>query len=232
MSISPVSALAGLYPHMAREMAPSGNSVELDSALLDSIRFKADSSIEVKRKFFAANAERVLRAAHMIADCYANEGRLYTMGNGGSSCDAAHIAVEFSHPVTAGRPALSAQNLAQDMAMITAVGNDVGIDQIFERQVLGLVRTGDCVIGVSTSGNSTNVLRGLEAAHHVGARTLALSGGDGGAMATANCIDLCLSVASDSIHRVQETHVAIYHILWDITHSLLADRRRPHGGGA
>src|SRR5690606_33058764 len=123
---------------------------------------------------------------------------------------------------TAGRPALPAQNLAQDMAMITAVGNDVGIEHVYERQVLGLVRAGDCAIGVSTSGNSRNVLLGLEAAHRAGARTLALAGGDGGAMAQAGYIDLCLSVPTDSIHRTQETHVAIYHVLWDLVHTLLA----------
>ncbi|QBB72117.1 SIS domain-containing protein [Pseudolysobacter antarcticus] len=221
-------ALAGLYPHLARGTSRADTN-RLDTTLLDSIRHKAHESIEVKQKFFDAHAADVLQAAHLLADSYRSGGRLYTLGNGGSSCDAAHIAVEFSHPVTAGRPALSAQNLAQDMAMITAVGNDVGIDHVFERQVLGLVRKGDCVIGVSTSGNSKNVLRGLEAAQRLGARTLALAGGDGGAMAHAVYIDLCLTVGSDSIHRVQETHVAIYHILWDLTHSLLADDRAPRG---
>lgn len=225
-------ALAGLYPHLGRAArAPQpADTARLDQALLDSIAHKARESIEAKQRFFDANGERVLQAAHMLADCYRAGGRLFTMGNGGSSCDAAHIAVEFSHPITAGRPALPAQNLAQDMAMITAVGNDVGIAHIFERQVLGLVRKGDCVIGVSTSGNSANLLRGLAAARRLGARTLALAGGDGGAMAQADTIELCLTVGSDSIHRVQETHVAIYHILWDLTHSLLADDRTPQGG--
>lgn len=222
-------ALSGLYPHLGSARQPA-DYARLDAALLDSIAHKARESIDVKQKFFAENAENVLRAAHVIADCYRQHGRLYTLGNGGSSCDAAHIAVEFSHPVTAGRPALFAQNLAQDMAMITAVGNDVGIEHVFERQILGLVHKHDCVIGISTSGNSINVLRGLQTAHRIGANTLALSGGDGGAMANADYIELCLTVSSDSIHRIQETHVAIYHILWDLTHSLLADDRAPGGG--
>jgi len=229
-------SLAALYPHLAlQETARSGSDplakdpAALDRALLDSVHYKAQESIKVKQAFFAANGNRLLLAAHMLAGCFRGGGRLYTLGNGGSSCDAAHIAVEFSHPVTAGRPALPAQNLAQDMAMITAVGNDVGIERIFERQILGLARRGDCAIGVSTSGNSANVLRGLEAARRQGARTLALSGGDGGAMAQAEYIELCLTVPSGSIHRVQETHVAIYHILWDLTHSLLVDDRAPRG---
>ena len=222
--------LASFYPHLAARTAPDPRAI--DAALLDSVRQKADESVAVKHGFFAEHGADVVRAAHLVADCYRNGGRLFTLGNGGSSCDAAHIAVEFSHPVTAGRPALPAQNLAQDMAMITAVGNDVGIDNIYERQVLGLVRECDCAIGVSTSGNSRNVLRGLEAAKSLGASTLGLSGGDGGEMARAECVDLCLCVGSDSIHRIQETHVAIYHILWDLVHTLLADVRAPGQGGA
>ena len=112
--------------------------------------------------------------------------------------------------------------------MISAVGNDVGFGEVFARQMPGLIRPGDVALGVSTSGNSVNVLRGLEVAKSLGARTLALAGGDsgkGGEMARAGFVDLCLVVASDSIHRVQETHVAIYHVLWDLVHSLLADDR-------
>jgi D-sedoheptulose 7-phosphate isomerase len=227
-------ALSAFYPHLARSnpQPSEPDAARLDRALVDSIRHKARESLDVKQHFFDDNADRVLAAAHMLADCFRAGGRIYTMGNGGSSCDAAHIAVEFSHPVTAGRPALPAQNLAQDTAMITAVGNDVGIAHVFERQLIGLLREGDCAIGVSTSGNSANVLHGLVAARRLGAHTLALAGGDGGAMARDPGVELCLTVASDSIHRVQETHVAIYHILWDLTHSLLADDRVPRGGSA
>lgn len=221
--------LASLYPHLSARTASDPHA--LDATLLDSVRQKSGESASVKQAFFDACGVDVVRAAHIVANCYRNGGRLFTLGNGGSSCDAAHIAVEFSHPVTAGRPALPAQNLAQDMAMITAVGNDVGIDNIYERQVLGLVRSGDCAVGVSTSGNSRNVLRGLEAAKDLGANTIALTGSDGGEMARAGYIDLCLRVESDSIHRIQETHVAIYHILWDLVHTLLAGERRPGQGG-
>lgn len=222
--------LASFYPHLAPGKRQDPHAI--DAALLDSLRQKSDEGVSVKQAFFAAHGADVVRAAHIVAGCYRNGGRLFTLGNGGSSCDAAHIAVEFSHPVTAGRPALPAQNLAQDMAIITAIGNDVGIDNIYERQVLGLVRSGDCAIGVSTSGNSRNVLRGLEAAKKLGAGTLALTGSDGGELARAGYVDLCLRVGSDSIHRIQETHVAIYHILWDLVHTLLADVRAPGQGGA
>jgi D-sedoheptulose 7-phosphate isomerase len=222
--VSTQAALAGLYPHLA---GPAGgaDAGRLDAALLESLRFKARESVEVKQHFFDSQGADVLRAAHMLAASWRAGGRLYTFGNGGSSCDAAHIAVEFQHPVTAGRPALAAQNLAQDMAMVTAVGNDVGFVEIYARQMPGLIRTGDVALGVSTSGNSANVLRGLEAARALGAHTLALAGGNGGEMARAPYVELCLVVPSDSIHRVQETHVAIYHVLWDLVHSLLADAR-------
>lgn len=218
-------ALAGLYPHMAAQGAARPDPAAMQAALLESVRQKATDSVSVKQLFFAENAAHVVAAAQMLARCYRAGGRLYTMGNGGSSCDAAHLAVEFQHPVTAGRPALPAQNLAQDMAMISAVGNDVGFGEVFARQMPGLIRAGDVALGISTSGNSANVLRGLEVARGLGARTLALSGGDGGAMATAAYVERCLVVPSQSIHRVQETHVAIYHVLWDLVHSLLADHR-------
>jgi len=218
------AALAGLYPHLDAR-TDAGASSHLDDALREALMAKCRESVDVKLRFFERHGDGLLAAAHLLADAFRDGGRLYTFGNGGSSCDAAHVAVEFSHPVTAGRPALPAQNLAQDMAMVTAVGNDVGIAEVYARQLAGLVRAGDVALGISTSGSSRNVLRGLEEAHRVGARTLALVGGDGGEMARAPYVDCALTVESRSIHRVQETHVAIYHVLWDLVHSLLADHR-------
>ena len=220
-------ALAGLYPHMAAQGAERPDPAAMDAALLDSVRQKAADSVSVKQRFFAENAAHIVEAAHMLARCYRSGGRLYTMGNGGSSCDAAHLAVEFQHPVTAGRPALPAVNLSQDMAMITAVANDVGFAHVYTRQVLAHMSERDCLVGISTSGNSENLLAGFLAAKRQGAATLGLAGGDGGRMRASNDVDLCLVVATDSIHRVQETHVALYHILWDLTHTLLADDRGP-----
>ena len=218
-------ALAGLYPFLAGERG--GDARQLDAALLQSLHLKASESVEVKRRFFAENGDTILATARAIAGVYRAGGRLFTMGNGGSSCDAAHIAVEFQHPVTTGRPALAATNLADNIAVITAVGNDVGFKQVFLRQVIAQVHAGDGLIGVSTSGNSENLLAAFAAAKERGAVTIGLAGGDGGRMALHPSIDHCLVVRSDSIHRVQETHVALYHILWDLTHTLLADHRWP-----
>ena len=214
--------LRSLYPFL--HDTPQ-DAAALQAGLLESVRRKADDSAAAKRAFFDAHAGQVVDMARSLAQVYRRGGRLFTAGNGGSSCDAAHIAVEFLHPVTTGRPALAATNLAGDIAMLTAVGNDVGFRHVFVRQLIALARPGDALIGVSTSGNSQNLLAAFAQARQMGLATLALSGGDGGALARSPDLDLCLTVASDSIHRVQETHVAIYHIVWDLVHALLADSR-------
>lgn len=217
-------ALASLYPFLAGARQDSERVTE---GLLESVRQKAAESMRVKQSFFADHADQVVTVARAVAEIYRRRGRLFTMGNGGSSCDSAHIAVEFQHPITAGRPALPAVNLSDNCAMLTAVGNDVGFAHVFARQVNAQVKAGDGLIGVSTSGNSENLLMAFTAAKRQGAVTIGLAGGDGGRMKAHADLDFCLVAPSDSIHRVQETHVAIYHILWDLTHTLLADDRGP-----
>ena len=202
----------------------------LDAALLESVRQKADDSVATKRLFFQQNAQAVVAVAHALAAVYRRDGRLFCMGNGGSSCDAAHVAVEFLHPVTTGRPALTAVNLVADTAMLTAVGNDIGMAHVFVRQVIAQARRGDALLGISTSGNSENLVAAFAKAREMGVLTIGLSGNDGGRMAASGALDHCLVVHSDSIHRIQETHVAIYHILWDLVHTLLADERGKLGG--
>ena len=197
----------------------------VDVALLDSVQQKAAHSVEVKRQFFAANGLAIVAAARAIASVYQRGGRMLAIGNGGSSCDAAHFAVEFLHPITAGRPALPAINLVADDAMLTAVGNDVGFEHIFARQVIAHGRPGDGLVGFSTSGNSPNLLMAFARAREMKLTTIGMAGGDGGEMSRSPDIDHCLVVDTDSIHRIQEVHVAAYHILWDLVHTLLADER-------
>ena len=220
MSDDPI--LKTLYPFLHGRKQDAG---QMQVALLESVRQKAEDSISTKRHFFEHNGLAVVAIAHALADVYRRDGCLFSMGNGGSSCDAAHIAVEFLHPVTAGRPALKAVNLVADMAMITAVGNDVGMAHIFVRQVIAQARPGDALIGISSSGSSENLMAAFVKARELGVLTIGLSGHDGGRMAMSGALDHCLVVQSDSIHRIQETHVAIYHILWDLVHTLLADAR-------
>src|SRR5271156_3223413 len=134
------SDLQALYPFLhGKPQEPE----KLDAALLHSIEEKARDSRETNARFFAAQAPVLVAAAKSVANVYRRGGRLFSMGNGGSSCDASHVAVEFVHPITAGRPALAATNLVADIAMISAVGNDVGFEQVFVRQVIAQARAGE-----------------------------------------------------------------------------------------
>jgi D-sedoheptulose 7-phosphate isomerase len=213
--------LAGLYPFLhGKKQDP----LSMNSALLESVAQKAAHHHKVIEDFFAANGQKVVAAAGAIADVYRGNGRLFTMGNGGSSCDAAHVAVEFLHPITAGRVALTAIDLTADRTMMTAVANDVGFKHVFVRQLIAQARPGDGLVGISTSGNSDNLVKAFLKAKEMGVTTVGLAGMSGGEMAKVG-LDHCLVVETDSIHRVQECHVIIYHILWDLVHTLLADNR-------
>jgi D-sedoheptulose 7-phosphate isomerase len=214
--------LANLYPFLHGKQQ---DAEQLDTALIHSVAVKAAESRAASEAFFAANAQALVKAAHALAAMWRQGGRLFAMGNGGSSCDAAHVAVEFLHPITAGRPALPTVNLGADLAMLSAVGNDVGFDQVFARQIEAQARAGDGLIGFSTSGNSANLLEGFATARKRGLATFGLAGGDGGKMRSGGLVDHLLVVDTQSVHRVQECHVAGYHILWDLVHTLLADSR-------
>jgi D-sedoheptulose 7-phosphate isomerase len=214
------SALEILYPFLhGGEQDPAA----VDAALLQSIDEKAHESRDANARFFAGQAAALLEAARALAAVYRGGGRLFTMGNGGSSCDASHVAVEFLHPITAGRPALTAINLTADVAMTSAVANDVGFEHVFVRQLIAYARKGDGLVGLSTSGNSANLIAAFGKAKEMDLTTIGFSGGDGGKMATV--CDHCLVVPTASVHRIQECHVAAYHILWDLVHTLLADHR-------
>ena len=206
--------LSGLYPFLDKDNIASPD-------LLDSLNKKVEDSINAKQIFFQNNADKIIQAAQIIAKCYQQGGHLFVMGNGGSACDAAHITTEFMHPVTTGRKALGVTNLTADIATMTAVANDVGIDHVFLRQLICLARKNDVLIGFSTSGNSTNLIQAFAQAKDMGLATIGFSGQTGGEMAKIDTVDLCLTVETDSIHRVQESHLTTYHILWDLVHSIL-----------
>jgi D-sedoheptulose 7-phosphate isomerase len=221
--------LGVLYPFLGETQT---DARALDRALLESVAGKARESRDANAQFFEAQAVVLLSAARALAASYQNGGRLFAMGNGGSSCDASHIAVEFQHPITAGRPALAAVNLAAEIAMLSAVGNDVGFDQVFARQIEAHARSGDVLAGFSTSGSSPNIVEGFAAAKRIGLATIGFAGGEGGRMSSSGLVDHCLVVPTGSVHRIQECHVAAYHILWDLVHTLLADSRGAASGKA
>jgi D-sedoheptulose 7-phosphate isomerase len=216
------SDLEALYPFLHGK---PHDPAALDAALLHSVEEKARDSRKTNTRFFADQAGNLVAAAKALANVYRNGGRLFSMGNGGSSCDASHVAVEFVHPITAGRPALAAINLVADLAMISAVGNDVGFEHVFVRQVIAQGKAGDGLIGISTSGNSSNLIAAFAKAKEMGLCTIGLAGGDGGKMKSTGVCDYCLVVPTTSIHRIQECHVTAYHILWDLVHTILAGDR-------
>ena len=214
--------LEALYPFLHGRPQDAATR---DAALLHSVEEKARDSRETNARFFGAQADVLVAAAKALAGVYRGGGRMFSMGNGGSSCDTSHVAVEFVHPITAGRPALAAINLVADLAMISAVGNDIGFEHVFVRQVIAQARAGDGLIGISTSGNSSNLIAAFAKAKEMGLITIGLAGSDGGKMKSSGVCDYCLVVPTTSIHRIQECHVAAYHILWDLVHTILADNR-------
>jgi D-sedoheptulose 7-phosphate isomerase len=215
-------SLQDLYPFLH---GVSKDPEQEKQALLESISQKHRDSISCKEQFFSTQSGALLLVAKALANSLDAGGKLLTMGNGGSHCDASHLAVEFQHPVTTGRPAFPAIDLASDITMLTAVGNDVGFDQVYVRRLTAMANNKDILVGISTSGNSKNLLLAFEYAKSIGMLTIGLSGMNGGDMAKSKAIDHCLIVPSDSIHRIQECQVTIYHILWDLVHTILADTR-------
>lgn len=208
------------YPFLHDDQKQPG---ELMEQMAFSLLEKARASVEVKTKFFEANKDTIIAASLDMAKAFHRGRKLLVCGNGGSATDAQHVAVEFMHPITVGRKALPAICLTNDMAMVTAVANDVGFDDIFSRQIIALGAEGDVLLGISTSGNSENLMHAFATARRMKLITIGFAGDDGGRMAgmSGTLLDHCLTVPTSSIHRIQETHVALYHIMWDIVHEFL-----------
>jgi D-sedoheptulose 7-phosphate isomerase len=188
------------------------------SALRESILRKSRESARTQEEFFSAEAERIAACAAAMAEAFARGARLLVMGNGGSACDAQHIAVEFMHPIIEKRPPLPALALPADAALLTAIGNDQDFSLGFAKQIRLLASRGDVAIGISTSGKSANVNRALQGARELGLLTVGFAGRDGGKM--PELCDFCFTVPSFSIHRIQEAHATLLHILWDAIHVL------------
>jgi D-sedoheptulose 7-phosphate isomerase len=167
--------------------------------------------------------EHLEACARAMAERFSAGGRLLTFGNGGSSTDAAAVAGVFLAGADDRRP-LPALTLTSDVAVLTALGNDVGFDVVFARQVAAMGRKGDMALAVSTSGGSENVLRALDEAKRRGLLTVGLAGYDGGRMAEAD-LDFLFAVASSSVHRVQEAQTTLYHVLWSLVQAEISGDR-------
>jgi len=191
----------------------------MDKAAIQDI---AARSIAVKQHFFAERAESVLAVGKVLSACLQAGGKILVFGNGGSAADAQHLAGELVGRYLVDRRALPAIALVTDPSILTAVGNDLGYDAVFRRQVEAHGRPGDVAIGISTSGRSRNVLSAIEWARANGLVTVGLTGGGGGPL--AGLVDHLIDVPSTETPRIQEVHGLVVHLLCQIVEEDLVAR--------
>lgn len=191
----------------------------------DDVRAVFEDSAAVTLRFGKENAVRIAAVATRIADVLKRGGKILFCGNGGSAADSQHLAAEFVNRFQRDRRALAAVSLTTDTSVLTSIGNDLGFDHIFSRQVEALARPGDLLVAISTSGNSPNVLRAVEAARALGVSTVGLCGGSGGALARA--VDEAFVVPSQRTPRVQEAHITLGHVWCGLAEELLAREAPP-----
>lgn len=210
--------LEALYPFL---YAGGGALEALVEQARRSTEAKAAEITELRAELARSHGARLEVCARQLAARFAGGGRLLAFGNGGSSTDAQELASLFLHP-GADLPALPAIALTNDMAVVTALSNDVGFDLAFSRQIAAFARPADVAVGISTSGNSANLLLGLEEAARRGLMTVGIAGYDGGRMAELDFLDHLFTVPSASVHRVQEAQTTLYHALWELTVAAVA----------
>jgi D-sedoheptulose 7-phosphate isomerase len=185
---------------------------------------KAHEAAALRAEACARSGADIAACAKQAAARFNSGGRLLTFGNGGSATDAEQIATLFLYPGDA-RP-LPAIGLASDTAVLTALSNDIGIDVVFARQIAAFGRAGDIALGLSTSGNSENLLRAFDEASRRGLMTIGIAGYEGGRMAELDTIDYLFVAPSSSIHRIQEAQTTIYHVLWEMIIAELGESGR------
>jgi D-sedoheptulose 7-phosphate isomerase len=187
----------------------------------DTVMRKCAESVEVKQQFFARYADEIGELCERMAERFRAGRKLLVMGNGGSACDAQHMAVEFVHPIVEKRRALPAIDLVSQVPLLTAISNDEDFTRVFVDQLKLCGMKDDMALAISTSGQSPNLIYALETAKELGMLTIAFSGRDGGRI--AGVADYCFNVPSYSTHRIQETHVALLHVLWDLVHVAMGE---------
>ena len=182
---------------------------------------KCREVIELRRATLARSQDQIVLAGQAIAKAFGNGATLFTFGNGGSATDAQDLVADLLDPPFPGWRSLPAMTLTNDMAVISAVANDVGFDNIFTRQIIAFAKPGDIAVGFSTSGNSKNVLVAFEQAKKQGMLTVGLAGYDGGRMAHMEATDYCITAPSDHIPRIQEGQATVYHALLEVVQAEL-----------
>ncbi len=178
------------------------------------IHKRLEETEKVKKQFFQENHPQLIAIIKLIADALENGSKLLLFGNGGSAAEAQHLAAEFVNRFLMNRPPLPAIALNTDSSILTSIGNDYSFSEVFSKQIVALGKEGDIAIGISTSGNSANVIRAIEVAKEMGIETIALTGNDGGDL--AKVANYSLIVPSSSTPCIQEVHMAIGHILCEM----------------
>jgi len=177
-----------------------------------------EDSLRVKRASIQANADRIRQGADLLAACITAGRKILIFGNGGSAADSQHIAAEFVNRFRIERPPLAALALSTDTSVLTSIGNDYDFDAVFEKQIRALGVKGDVAWGISTSGNSPNVVKAVRTARTQGLTTIGMTG-TGGRL--AECADLVLTVESSVTARIQEVHITMGHLLCELVDRIL-----------
>ena len=208
-----MSEFEALYPFLYADTSDL-------SAVLTQVRAstvaKAGEIGELRRTVAARDGARLADCARAVATRFGAGGRLFAFGNGGSATDAQQLATLFLNPGGTARP-LPAFGLANDTSVVTALCNDIGVEVVFARQLAAFGGRHDIAVGMSTSGNSGNLLRAFDEASRRGMLTIGLAGYDGGKMAELDSIDYLFVVPSSSVHRIQEAQTTTYQVLWELT---------------
>ena len=193
--------------------------------MIDKIQNRINRSIECKKNLLddTETLEVIKSVCENIIECYNNGNKVYIFGNGGSAADAQHFAAELVGRFLLERKALPAVAFTTDSSILTCMGNDYSFDVIFERQVEALVEPGDIVIGITTSGNSKNVLLALEKANKIGAKTIGLFGKTGGK--GKEIVDLPIVIKSDITANIQEAHIMIIHIICEFVEGAIYEKK-------
>jgi D-sedoheptulose 7-phosphate isomerase len=205
-----------------------GGKANIEAVLLQvrhSTLEKCREVIALRRATLAESGGLIVAAGEAMAKAFANGATLLAFGNGGSTTDAQDIVTELLNPPFPRWSPLPALSLTNDIAVVTAVGNDVGFDNIYLRQIIAYGRSGDIALGVSTSGNSNNVLTALEQAKKQGLLTIGLTGYNGGKMLHSHTIDYCINSPSDHVPRIQEAQATAYHALLEVIQASLQEQK-------
>ena len=187
----------------------------------DTIKEKILESIQVKEELMRSNVDQIIQISTCIIRCLKKGGKIIFFGNGGSAADSQHLAAEFVGRFQKDRSALPAISLTTNTSILTALANDYGYEVIFAKQIEALGKKGDVAVGISTSGRARNVLSGIRQAKQMRLKTIALTGGEAGAL--IKTADIALTIPSKITARVQEAHITVGHIICELAEEALCE---------